>query len=362
MSSQQPQPVSNPEKKVSRSPWLFFYLGLLLMAGVAFGVWKLVPKRECPELKEDLVAAVHANSRGVGFMDRFDYERAVEALEEAEKRAPSWVPARINLGIALLNESHTFSSDQKKAREVLDRAQKLFKEVLTKVLENPYALYCSGIIHYYRGERAQALPFFKEVTRVDPNDAHAWFFLGLSQENYDDSPVSLECFQKALNLNPYLNQCRYRLAQHSSLFEDNKKRRKLFDEFEQMHSAGVYDSANVAYGEMGKYGSVLEKPPERQAATSITPLFQPTNEFTVRLAEGTTWATKDKVDELHREVRSRFGGSVLLLDYNRDGRTDILLLSAVVRGGKTQDLLLRNDGVIEGNPERALVGPHERLP
>jgi hypothetical protein len=39
-----------------------------------------------------------------------------------------------------------------------------------------------------------------------------------------------------------------------------------------------------------------------------------------------------------------FGGALVRLDYDRDGRPDLLLLGAVLRDGKASDLLLHNDG------------------
>ena len=34
----------------------------------------------------------------------------------------------------------------------------------------------------------------------------------------------------------------------------------------------------------------------------------------------------------------------MVLDYNRDGKPDVLLLGAVAEAGRVRDLLLRNDG------------------
>ena len=48
---------------------------------------------------------------------------------------------------------------------------------------------------------------------------------------------------------------------------------------------------------------------------------------------------RDTLGELRRAVRLRFGGTVIRLDYNGDGRPDLLLLAAVVRGGELRDVL-----------------------
>jgi hypothetical protein len=94
---------------------------------------------------------------------------------------------------------------------------------------------------------------------------------------------------------------------------------------------------------MGRYAEVIGKSPAPHPDLGTLPMFE-TVKPAISLAPGTVWATSDKLDELRRLVRSRFGGTVILLDYNRDGKLDILLLSAVIRNGEVRDLLLRNDG------------------
>jgi hypothetical protein len=53
---------------------------------------------------------------------------------------------------------------------------------------------------------------------------------------------------------------------------------------------------------------------------------------------------RDKHGDLRVAVRDRFGATMVVLDYNRDGRPDLFLLSAVVENGQVRDLLLRNEG------------------
>src|SRR6266853_1427771 len=50
----------------------------------------------------DMIAVLQANNIGVGHMERFEKQEAVEAFEKVGKLAPRWVPGQVNLGIALL--------------------------------------------------------------------------------------------------------------------------------------------------------------------------------------------------------------------------------------------------------------------
>src|SRR5262249_34226510 len=136
----------------------------------------------------DPVAAMAANNRGVGHMEQFQYDDAVTDFEEAVRLAPDWLPAQINLGIALLNAGG--KRDAKKKFDLprpdnsplsdpaLDRAVAIFQDVLSHDPDNLHAHYCIGVIEQHRNKLAEAYPHFDFVTRRDPEDAHAWLRKG----------------------------------------------------------------------------------------------------------------------------------------------------------------------------------------
>src|SRR5205823_3181540 len=98
------------------------------------------------------------------------------------------------------------------------------------------------------------------------------------------------------------------------------------------------------YGEQGKYARPIGWEPAGKPAVGPVPLFEVPQGFQVVLAPGARWATAADLDPLRKAARERFGGTMVLFDFNRDGKPDILLLAAVVENGKVRDLLLRNDG------------------
>jgi tetratricopeptide (TPR) repeat protein len=319
-------------------------LGLLLIAVIGVSAWLLLRPKDRVDsqlLKEDLVAAAHANARGVGYMEQFEFGKAIEAFEEAGRAAPTWEPAKINLAIALLNSA---ALDTDHGEEKFDRAVALFQEILAKDPNNPYAHYGLGIIQMHRGKVAEALPHFEAVTRVDPNDAAAWYYRGMSTPDFGESAAALSYFEKALQLNPNLNPARYAIAQHNELSSNPERKKRLLREFETLKDVGAADQFAIRYTEMGRYGDVIGKSPVAAPELGVLPLFESVKGLTVTLAVGTTWAEPAQLTELQRAIRKRFGGTIILLDYNRDGKPDLLLLSAALRGGEVQDLLLRNDG------------------
>src|SRR5262249_12341427 len=112
---------------------------------------------------------------------------------EIYRKAPNWLPGHVNLGIALFN-TQDFNQ--------IARAVDIFEKILEQDPENLHAHFCLGIIFGDRGSLEEAIHHFEAVARRDPTDAHTWFFLGKSQDQF--SPRARECYEKALQLNPYL--------------------------------------------------------------------------------------------------------------------------------------------------------------
>src|SRR5262245_5263360 len=180
-------PVAPPTRRNSHR-WIF-PVAFLLVAGLAIGMWLLL--RPAAAVKPDAVAAAHANARGIGHMEQFKYVDAVKEFEEAMKFAPEWTPAKINLGIALLNTQEP---------EKLDRALKLFAEIIAVDRDNAHAHFCLGIILFHQDKLPEAAKHFDEVNRIDPNDAHAWYWRGRCILDSSTSEESLTLYQKALKL------------------------------------------------------------------------------------------------------------------------------------------------------------------
>jgi cytochrome c-type biogenesis protein CcmH/NrfG len=309
---------------------VFLVLGLSILAWFSWRRWSARP---------DFDAAMRANLQGVGLMDQFRYVEAAQAFEETARLDPEWLAARINLGIALLNTNEPAN---------FERALDLFRGVLKREPDNLPAHYCMGIIHLYRNQLAEAAQEFETVTRLDPSDAHAWLQRALATPNKDESPEAKEFLRRALELNPYLNAARYGLAQHA--FEhDDKKSKALLDEFQALAAANWQDSYRLAYTEMGRYAQAIGRELPGKSEPGLVPLFERDAAFQVVLADGVRWAEvgdfePGSVGALRRRVRERFGAAIIPVDYNGDGRMDLLLLAAVVRDGKLGNLLLRNDG------------------
>jgi tetratricopeptide (TPR) repeat protein len=341
-------------KVEKRRSFLRIYCILLLLVAVAFAAWHFF-FRERP----DREAAVAANNRGVGEMEQFHYAEAVDAFREAHEKDRKWTVARVNLAIALLNYKEPTHHAE---------VESLLIDVLKDEENNLHAHYTLGCLYKYHQRFADAYPHFEAVLSKDPNDAHSWLYKGICHPEGEDSPAGIACFRKALELDPYFNVARHKLA---GLIRDPVKRKEFQAEFEQLRQAFWEREYKERYYDMGPYAEVIGRSRDDQTRLPAGPIpaFDAWEQFQVVLAPNTKWASPADFgvgpeSELQRLVRDRFGATMVLFDYNRDGRPDVFLLGAVVRDGKVGNLLLRNEGdgrFTDVTAETGLAGPSQAL-
>src|SRR4051812_19692538 len=264
--------MSSPTPGRGRSPWRAVLLvGAVLIAGgvVAYIVW-FRPKPPPPPVA-DHDAAVAANLRGIALLEQQKYEPAQKELEEAVRLDPDWVPARVNLGISLLNQQ---PSDTKALAPPTEQAKQVLNEVLARDADNKHAHYCIGIIEQYVGHLPQAHEHYVIVNRLDPDDPHTWLRLGASDPNGAQSPEAGQCYEKALKIDPYLNEARYRLFQ-SLTGTDPDRAKSLLAEFDKLRTADWETGSSLEkYGEQGKYAHPIGWEPTGKPAVGPVPLFE----------------------------------------------------------------------------------------
>src|SRR5439155_7738392 len=348
----------------TRAFWLAGVLGIILLAVSSgyFTYWWLAKKKPTTTIAShpvDMSPVLRENNRGIGYMERFNYAKALETFEHVNQMDPNWQPGKINLGIALLN----IDDEQNRTRAI-----ELFQEIIDQEPDNPYAHFCLGILLNYRGLVDEAAAHFEAVTRIDPNDAHSWFELAKLLPPF--APKRAECLEKALRLDPYLNGARNALAQELSQ-TDPKRKDELLKELLAPRNTEWENVSKVRYTEMGPYADVIGRDLEIVEPIKIEPppQFLPSENFKVRLATGVKWASREDLrkspqGELLAAVRDRFSATMVELDYNHDGKPDLFLFAAVVEKGQVRDLLLRNDGdglFTDVTAEAGLAGPRASL-
>src|SRR5579884_1085611 len=330
---------------------LFVFFLLAVVGGSAWWMWTHRPV--------DWEAVYSQNNRAIAIMDAFHYREAIPEFEKVVEMAPDWLAGRINLGIALLNAGGDDPS-------VLPRCRTVFEEVLQRDPNNPYAHFCLGLLLMHQKDGADAMKHFKAVLEVDPNDAYSWYWLG--SLTHEDNKERLHCFEEALKHDKHLSGALYGLAMDMRPIDENRAQ-ALLEECEALKRSDWENAVKLAYSRMGHYAEAIGRTSDPPRLMVIGPLalFQPSESLKVQLASGAQWAKaedfgSDTLAEARRLVRARFGATMVVLDYNSDGKPDLFLAGAVVEKGQVRDLLLRNDGANRFTDVTAEAGLAEPRP
>ena len=338
---------------------------------------------------ERLARFLDAHTRGLGHMERFEYPDAVKAFGEALGLSPDSIPMKINLSIALLNDTGNKAEQSKKGGQGDEPAQTNFSqalELLDSVLEqepgNLPAHYCRGLILEYLADKIEnalekANADFQAVVEADPADANAWVKYGMTLPNPDRPgfPASVESaeklkeiYSKAFELNPNSVLATYKLQEAYNWMasknrdpDARKSREALYGLWLKLNRAqatagsGDFD-IDSAYGSVGKYATVLDPFGTRRdnRATALhLPRFEEPKALETKLPEGDRWTGPDVFQlatepgspvQRIGEMRARFGASLSHFDVDNDGRTDLFLGSGAESGASVRDVLLINLG------------------
>lgn len=319
---------------------------------------------------------VQVHFRGLGHMERYEYDQAVAAFREVLAQQPNWPGAKINLAIARLNQTGTEAEAARddrtgagQAKSNFDEALELLDSVISVDPANLHAHFCKGIILEYIGRLAEAHREFRIVAVKDPADGHAWYKVGATLTNPADpeqpagpeqSQELIEIFERALSCSPYLVPALYRLQLAYAMAGNRVAQRSAIERWTKLNNkqnAAAYgETAETFYGEMGKYARILNPPYRRPAGQPLAgsealprpPKFSELRKMDVRLEKDCRWVKDDDFAARPmanlRAVRWRFGQSVAAADFDNDGKLDLYVCAAVRTPEGIRDCLLINLG------------------
>jgi tetratricopeptide (TPR) repeat protein len=321
---------------------------------------------EIPAAALDAVLAAHL--RGLGSMERFEYDKAADAFRAVHRLAPGWIAGSINLAIALLNQTGNegpaaAAGPGGRIAPRYQEAMALLDAVLARDPANLPAHYCRGIILEELGELERAHRDFVFVAEHDPGDAHAWYKVGstLGDPDRPDRPAGpkqarrlIEIYEEALDLNPNLVNALYKLQTAYGWAGQRDRQKELIRRWQELdpknNPAGPGDSAGSTYGEMGRYARIID--PTSASRTLPEPLrlprfALPPAPLKIDLPAGCRWIkAADFVgpQAVIGRARARFGAAVAAFDADGDGKLDLYLGAAVSGPRGVRDALLINRG------------------
>ncbi len=313
-----------PSLPVRGSRW---FLALLLFISVlAFGLlgFATLKRQERSAASKpdsavvDSVAAARLNSLGVAYMNQQRFADAQKQFEAALAADPGYALAKLNLGIAFLAQQKT------------EQARATLTEATEKLPQDPYTWYNLGLAYKDLSEPAKAIEAFRKVTQLAPGEPDAFYFIGYletQQQNYD---AAIAAFQQALKNAPYHASAQFGVARAYQRKGDADAAREHLQRFQNISAHHLGTPFGAGYGDQGKF-SLAEYAANAvlKAPAAIPVRFQADQLQAMRARE------PGKTAALGPSAGACF------LDYDGDGRPDLLLVSAA-SGGKTR--LIHNLG------------------
>jgi tetratricopeptide (TPR) repeat protein len=262
--------------------------------------------------------AVRPNNLGAAYMNQQLFEKALKAFEQAAAIDPKFQIAQMNQGIALLNLGR------------IDAARKFLEQAVKQNPNDPHAWYNLGMLEKNSANTQAAVDAFRRVAEIDPNDADTWYFLGAAYAQNKQYSDAIDAFQHALKLNPLHASAEFGLSRAYQQSANLTHAREHLARFQYITQNKLGSAISLAYGEQGKY-SLAEESPEmvQKAPPEIEVLFVNTTD-----AAGLSSVSGENVLQGTSPIPAEAPGACFL-DYDGDGRIDLLLAGGGKAGGTT---------------------------
>src|SRR5438445_13811020 len=242
------------------------------------------------------------------------FEKALKEFEAASAQDPALLIAKLNRGVALLN------------LQKVDEAKALLEEVVKQAPQDAHAWYNLGLYYKNTNETDAAATAFRHVTEIDPNDADTWYFLGSVYAQAKQYPQAIEAFQHALKLNPLHASAEFGLSRAYQQSGNMAQARQHLTRFQYITQNKLGPPVSLAYGEQGKYSLAEESAAASAKVPPAIPMrFVPVTEQAGIVSKSVPGEAKD--------LASFLGPGACFLDYDGDGRIDVLLADNGPHGG-----------------------------
>jgi tetratricopeptide (TPR) repeat protein len=258
--------------------------------------------------------AARLNNIGVAYMNQQLFEKGLKAFEEAAAKDPNLKVTTLNRGVALLNLQR------------VDEAKTLLQKAAQDDPKDAHAWYSLGLYYKNSDSPQAAIDAFRRVTEIDPNDADAWYFLGSTYSQLKQYPEAIEAFEHALKIDPLHASAQFGLSRAYQQSGQADKAREGLKKFQYITQNKLGTPISLAYGEQGKYSRAEESPVAVEKVGLAIPV-----KF-VDVTERAGLRSKPSLSDSEALVGS-LGPGACFLDYDNDGRIDLLLADEGPEGG-----------------------------
>ena len=267
-----------------------------------------------PDSKPNPVESARLNNLGCAYMNQQLFEKGLKTFQQAAAADPKSAIARLNEGVAYLN------------LQKVDEAKAALEDALKQNPKSPNAWYSLGLLAKNTGDAQAAIDAFKRVTEIDPNDADTWYFLGTAYVQAKEFPPAIQAFQHALQINPLHASAEFGLSRAYQQSSEVDNAREHLKRFQYITQNKIGAPMSLAYGEQGQYSRAVDSP---QAA------LKPPAPIKVRFVDATKEAgiVSKRMPVVNTTQDESPGPGACFLDYDNDGKPDLLLADNGPQGG-----------------------------
>src|SRR6202050_117168 len=246
------------------------------------------------------------NNIGVAYMNQQLFEKALKAFEEAAANDRTLEVTIVNRGVALLNLQR------------VDEAKALLEKAVKDNPKDAHAWYNLGLYYKNSADASAAVDAFHRVTEIDPSDADTWYFLGSTHAQLKQFPEAINAFERALKLDPHHASAQFGMARAYQQSGQPDPAHEAMKKFQYITQNKLGAPISLSYGEQGKYSRAEESPQAVGKVSAQIPVrFVDVTKEAGIVSMLSTWRSNNAVAFL--------GPGACFLDYDNDGRIDLLL-------------------------------------
>jgi len=260
--------------------------------------------------------AARLNNIGVAYMNQQLFEKALKAFEAAAAEDPTLEVTTVNRGVALLNLQR------------LEEAKTQLEKAIQSNPKDAHAWYNLGLYSKNSADASAAVDAFHRVTEIDANDADTWYFLGSTYAQLKKFPEAIAAFEHALRIDPLHASAQFGMARAYQQSGEADPAHEAMKKFQYITQNKLGAPISLAYGEQGKYSRAEDSPVAVEKVGAAIPVrfVDVTEEAGIRSRP------RSEVSQSN-EVASLFGPGACFLDYDGDGRIDLLIADNGPQGG-----------------------------
>ncbi len=265
--------------------------------------------------------AARLNNIGVAYMNQQLFEKGLKSFEEAAAKDPASEVITVNRGVALLNLQR------------VDEAKALLEKATKDNPKDAHAWYNLGLYYKNSADAAAGVDAFRHVTEIDANDADTWYFLGSTYAQLKQFPEAIAAFEHALKLDPHPRLRAVWISAGLPAIRTSRSRARGDEEIPVHHAeqVGRADQPGLwRAGEVFARGRFADGGGESSRAEIAVKFVDVTEETGLVSGAGFHSGLGHSPS---RDFISFLGPGACFLDYDNDGRIDVLLADSRPEGG-----------------------------